>query len=92
MLIIGIVFCILGFNKKNVYYYADEYSMYNKNAYVDMDVFNFIINGTYFTGYCALGGTLFVCSAVLGGFGLYFLFRDESETAPRNNNQSLPPL
>lgn len=57
-----------------------------------MDVFNFIINGTYFTGYCALGGILFVCSAVLGGFGLYFLFRDESETAPRNNNQSLPPL
>lgn len=94
LLIVGIVFCTLGFSKKNDYFFFNESSPLNKNAYVGGDAYNYIINGTYFTGYCALGGSLFVCSAVLSGFGLYFVFREDSEKDSPNNkaNQSLPPL
>ena len=41
------------------------------------DAYNYIINGTYFTGYCALAGCMFVVSAVCGTSGLKFLFCDE---------------
>lgn len=58
-------------NVKNDYYNSEDYPILNKNAYVGGDAYNYIINGTYFTGYVTiasdmlLGGIAFVCGAAI---------------------------
>lgn len=49
---------------KNNYYNSESYPRLNENAYVGGDAYNYIINGTYFTGYSVLGTALIVCSAI----------------------------
>lgn len=55
-LLAGGIFIGKGFIQKNTYSY--------KNKYVGGDAYNYIINGTYFTGYVTLGGMFIVCSAI----------------------------
>lgn len=67
--VISLILCIIfllfglsligkGFTLKDTYNY--------ENKYVGGDAYNYIINGTYFSGYCALGGTLLICSTLCG--------------------------
>lgn len=72
-LVLGTYFLQQGFDKKDNYYMSEHYSSLNENAYVGGDAYNYIINGTYFAGYCALGGTMFICAAVLTNTGIGLL-------------------
>lgn len=63
LLIMGIIFFVLGFQKKNNYNngeYGDA-----KNAYVGGDAYNYIINANYFTGYMIIGSTAFLGSVLI---------------------------
>lgn len=62
MLVLALYFGNLGFEKKDAYYNSD---VTNINAYVGGDAYNYIINGTYFTGYLVLSGSLLICSTML---------------------------
>lgn len=57
----------IGFYKISVYENGEYSWEKTTNAYVGGDAYNFIINGTYFSGYMALGGALFVCASVSKG-------------------------
>lgn len=63
---IGIICIYQGFDKKDNYYQSDYSWSSNVNAYVGGDAYNYIINGTYFAGYCALGGSLLICGTITG--------------------------
>lgn len=58
LLLLGLSLIGKGFILKNTYNY--------ENKYVGGDAYNYIINGSYFSGYCALGGTLLICSTLCG--------------------------
>lgn len=70
LILAGIFFIRCGFDKKDNYYHSEGYSSLDVNAYVGGDAYNFIINGTYFAGYCALGGALLICGTITGAIGL----------------------
>ena len=79
LIIIGIVLIAIGskcletgFDKKDNYYNSDLYSSINQNAYVGGDAYNYIINGTYFTGYVTLASGLYITSSIsiISGLGL----------------------
>ena len=65
---IGIVISIVFFSKakdvKEVYHNSDYGS---KNAYVGGDAYNYIINGTYFTGYSIIGSAGMLGAIILFG-------------------------
>lgn len=63
--IIASVFFLKGYNVKNNYYNSENFSRLNKNAYVGGDAYNYIINGTYFTGYLVIGSACMVSSVLL---------------------------
>ncbi len=58
------VFFAKGNNVKNEYYNS-EYETLNKNAYVNGDAYNYIINGTYFTGYSVIASAMLICGMIL---------------------------
>ncbi|MBD9158704.1 MAG: hypothetical protein EGQ16_02520 [Clostridiales bacterium] len=62
MLIAGLICIGLGFYKI-LNYHNSNYSTIN--VYVGGDAYNYIINGTYFSGYVSLGGNLIATSAIL---------------------------
>jgi len=75
--ITGSIFLGLAFNKKNNYYkftseiFSDYTSVdktylqnMNTNAYVIGDAYNYIINGTYFTGYAVIAGTAYIIAGI----------------------------
>lgn len=63
-IILGILFAGIGFHKMLVYE-GSEYSWReSKNAYVGGDAYNYIINGTYFSGFSALSGAMFICAVI----------------------------
>ena len=64
-LIMAIIFYQQGFDKKDNYYYDEDYTLLNKNAYVGGDAYNFIINGTYFTGYLVIGSAMMISGMIL---------------------------
>lgn len=69
--IVSIIFFAKSYDVKNEYYNSDVFTSLNKNAYVGGDAYNYIINGTYFTGYSIiasnvlLGGILLLCSTIV---------------------------
>lgn len=63
-IIVSGVFFSKGNNVKNEYYNSD-YSTLNKNAYVVGDAYNYIINGTYFTGYSVIASAMLICGMIL---------------------------
>lgn len=58
------IFFAKGNNVKNEYYNSD-YSALNKNAYVGGDAYNYIINGTYFTGYSVIASAALLSGMIL---------------------------
>lgn len=55
-----------GFDAKNNYIKNEnEPITKSKNVYVGGDAYNYIINGTYFTGYMVVGGAAGLCSIIL---------------------------
>lgn len=71
-LILGLIFLFIGFDKKNSYKNPDSNSEYSYlydsddyiNSYVGGDAYNYIINGTYFTGYSVIGMGFFIMSTM----------------------------
>ena len=57
----GVIFLNDGMDKKDNYYNSDYSSV---NAYVGGDAYNYITNAGYFSGYSALAGSMFICSAI----------------------------
>lgn len=60
----SIVFFYKGYNVKNEYHNS-EYSLLNRNAYVGGDAYNYIINGTYFTGYSVIASATLLSGMIL---------------------------
>ncbi|NLK14249.1 MAG: hypothetical protein GX313_05825 [Spirochaetales bacterium] len=74
----SIVFFVLAYDKYANYYNPESKGSYlYKNVYVGGDAYNYIINGTYFTGFSVLG----IGALVLGFlcFGLAYI-GDEVES------------
>jgi hypothetical protein len=75
------LFYYKGYDVKNKYYYSEVFTDLNKNAYVGGDAYNYMINGSYFTGYsiiasaALLGGMIFVSDAV----GITIKLKDEED-------------
>lgn len=65
LLVISLKCLMDGFNYKNEYINSEDYPSMNVNAYVGGDAYNYIINGTYFTGYMVLGGSSGIASVLL---------------------------
>ncbi len=62
--IVSGVFFFKGYNVKNEYYNS-EYMSLNENAYVGGDAYNYIINGTYFTGYSVIASAALISGVIL---------------------------
>lgn len=78
-IVCGIIACIFfykGYNVKNVYRNSDTYYSSNRNAYVGGDAYNYIINGTYFAGYMALGSAYMVSCIFLGAGAAYISIKE----------------
>ncbi len=60
MFVGSVVSLVMGFYKMFVYENPESYFLESKNAYVGADSYNFIINGTYATGYFVLFGSLLI--------------------------------
>lgn len=73
-LIIGFVFFVKGFNVKNNY---NNSELSYENAYVGGDAYNYIINGTYFTGYVVIASASVLCSVVC--LGTAFIIAGKNE-------------
>ncbi|MGP4076284.1 hypothetical protein [Halobacillus sp. K22] len=73
LLLTGITFLTLGFDRMHNYnnpdseesYLFDDDSEEPKNAYVGGDAYNFIINGTHSTAYFVLASAMFILSVLL---------------------------
>ncbi len=63
--IISGIFFGKGHNVKNEYYNSENFTSLNKNAYVGGDAYNYIINGTYFTGYSVIASATLLSGIIL---------------------------
>ena len=96
ILLIITVLCIVvggiqiknGFDRKNNYLNS-EYGLL-QNAYVGGDAYNYIINGTYFTGYVTFGSALLIIGTMTGIFGVHLLLTSKSDEYTEYSQ--LPPL
>ncbi len=61
LLLIAVFFFFLAMYQKNAYYNDGNKKV---NAYVEEDVYNYLINSNYFIGYMSLSGT-FIISGIL---------------------------
>lgn len=96
ILIVGsIIFAYIGFDKINNYDNS-EYSSTTTNAYVGGDAYNYIINGTYFTGYMIASGSCFIGGIILlsSNFIIQEIKNSKEKSHITNNesNKELPPL
>lgn len=95
ILLIITIFCIVigsiqiekGFERKNNYINSDY--GFAKNAYVGGDAYNYIINGTYFTGYVTFGSALLIIGTMTGIFGTHLLLKKVDD---HTEYDQLPPL
>ena len=87
-LVLSIVFFALAYDKFAHYHLDEKNDRLNKNAYVGGDAYNYIVNGTYFTGFSVLGvGSLLI--AILS-FGFVFIgnrMEDERVSLFRKMNE-----
>lgn len=63
-IIMSFYFFQQGFDKKDSYNNDENFSILNNNAYVGGDAYNFIINGTYFTGYLVIGSAMMISGMI----------------------------
>lgn len=80
-LILGIIFIGMGFHKRYVYESNEHSWSTPKNAYVGGDAYNYIINGTYFTGYSVIGMGCFIVSAITGSQAAVIMCISKQEKA-----------
>lgn len=98
LLLAGLIFIGIGFNKITKYKNSETYYSTNVNAYVGGDAYNYIINGTYFTGYSVLGGSCLIMSTIFCATSCVISSleskKNENYISNDNNNSSdeLPPL
>lgn len=78
-LLLGLFSLAAAYDKKDRYYNSEDYSSLNENAYVGGDAYNYIINGTHFTGYMVQGMGFLVISTLAGVGALYFLCKKEPD-------------
>lgn len=73
-----LTFTFLGFYKIFAYNNPEYASTYNKskNAYVQGDAYNYIINGTYATAYFVLAGTMLLTACGVHGLAVLEDMRD----------------
>ena len=64
-----------------LHYHNSDFSSFNVNAYVGGDAYNYIINGTYFAGYMALGGGALVSAVMLWCSALKLEVADSTKDA-----------
>lgn len=82
--IIGCIAMVEAFDKIENYSYS--------NKYVGGDAYNYIINGTYFTGYAVIGmGCYIVASITLVG-GFLLVCNDSQKRKQSKKSDSLPNL
>ncbi len=72
MYLMCLIMIYKGYDKMTNYYNSENYYSLNKNAYVGGDAYNYIINGTYATGFFALSSGFMVTGSVFTVGGLYF--------------------
>lgn len=72
MYIVCAVMLYKGHDKMTNYYSSDTYYSLNQNAYVGGDAYNYIINGTYATGFFVLAVGFMVTGTILLVSGIYF--------------------
>lgn len=77
-IILAAIFFYKAYDVKNNYY-SSEYSFSTTNAYVGGDAYNYIINGTYFTGYSVLGASGMICATLFFVPAMLLEFRDKKE-------------
>ena len=65
MFVGAVVSLVMGFYKMFVYENPESYFLDSKNAYVGGDSYNYIINGTYATGYFVLFGSLLIAGLLV---------------------------
>ncbi len=85
-----------GYDKMTKYYNSGISSL-NKNAYVEGDAYNYIINGTYATAYFVLGSGFLLTSAVCmtGGLLITAIDGKNGKAAAEGREaagEELPPL
>ena len=90
-LIFTFIFGAVGFYKITKYKNSDSYYSKNINAYVGGDAYNYIINGTYFAGYCALSGACLICSCITFSVGMVLSKMDKksNEDSPITTTSDL---
>lgn len=59
------VFFYKAYDVKTNYYNSEDFYSLNENAYVGGDAYNYIINGTYFTGYSVIASAFLVSGILL---------------------------
>ncbi|MGM9671676.1 MAG: hypothetical protein ACI3XD_08890 [Oscillospiraceae bacterium] len=91
-LILSIVYIRQGFDKKDHYFNSDDYYFLNENAYVGGDAYNYIINGTYFTGYCALGGTMMICACIFVVAAVWTALGDRTPKKGKDQKETVAPI
>lgn len=87
-----------GMDKINHYYLNETIPSASTNAYVGGDAYNYIINGTYFSGYSALCGGLLAASGASFSAGMVILAmedlsaRKDEQDKPVVTDDELPSL
>lgn len=89
---IGIIFLGRGFYKKNSYSNPDSDSSYSystqyTNSYVGGDAYNYIINGTYFTGYVVLGMGSLIIATITGVSSLILSIKEDEKKEEKNREE-----
>lgn len=64
-LVVSGVFFYKAYDVKTNYYNSEDFYSLNENAYVGGDAYNYIINGTYFTGYAVIASAFLVSGILL---------------------------
>ncbi len=79
--VLGVSNLVTANDKINNYYNSENYSSLNENAYVGGDAYNYIINGTYFTGYAVQGMGYLIISTICGTSALHLFVSAKTKTS-----------
>lgn len=82
--IVAVIFFLRSWNVKNRYSYS-EYSYHNVNAYVGGDAYNYIINGTYYTGLSVIASGFMICAMLSGGLLAYVNIKEKESEIEYND-------
>ena len=78
--IIGIIMLFVAFYKITAYENPEYSWETNVNSYVGGDAYNYIINGTYFTGYAVMGTGSLIIASIMGGINICLSVQSDKET------------